>query len=209
MTRYATIVATGRYVPEIEVTNDMLRERFKHIPDFVDKMEASSGIKTRWHAPETWATSDVALPAAKLALERAGKKPEEVDLIILGTDSPDYITPATSVVPALRFPRAFPPPRESSPPIQGSRRYSLSASISCTNSRPLPIPWSSSMAMARVRLCSNPQLRRALSLPLFAPTAPITTIGESIPEALSSRRPKSRLRRGAPRARSRTAILRS
>jgi len=48
MTRYATIVATGRYVPEIEVTNDMLRERFKHIPEFVDKMEASSGIKTRW-----------------------------------------------------------------------------------------------------------------------------------------------------------------
>ena len=40
MTRYATIAATGRYVPEIEVTNDMLRERFKHIPDFVDKMEA-------------------------------------------------------------------------------------------------------------------------------------------------------------------------
>src|ERR1035437_8396989 len=98
MTRYATIVATARYVPEIEVTNDTLRERFKHIPDFVDKMEASSGIKTRWHAPETWATSDVALPAAKLALERAGRKPEDVDLIILGTYSPDYITPATSVV---------------------------------------------------------------------------------------------------------------
>ena len=99
MTRYATIVSTGRYVPEIEVTNDMLRERFKAtLPEFVDKMEASSGIKTRWHAPENWATSDVALPAAKLALERAGKKPEDVDLIILGTDSPDYITPATSVV---------------------------------------------------------------------------------------------------------------
>jgi 3-oxoacyl-[acyl-carrier-protein] synthase-3 len=62
MTRYATIVATGRYVPEIEVTNDMLRERFKHIPDFVDKMEATSGIKTRWHAPENWATSDVPCP---------------------------------------------------------------------------------------------------------------------------------------------------
>src|SRR5208282_2205938 len=99
MTRYATIAATGRYVPEIEVTNDMLRERFKStIPDFVDKMEASSGIKRRWHAPENWATSDVALPAAQVALERAGKKPDEVDLIILGTDSPDYITPATSVV---------------------------------------------------------------------------------------------------------------
>jgi 3-oxoacyl-[acyl-carrier-protein] synthase III len=98
MTRYATIVATGRYVPDKEVSNDVLRERFKHIREFVDKMEASSGIKTRWHAPDNWATSDVALPAARLAVERAGKKPEDIDLIILGTDSPDYITPATSVV---------------------------------------------------------------------------------------------------------------
>jgi 3-oxoacyl-[acyl-carrier-protein] synthase-3 len=38
------------------------------------------------------------LPAAKEALKRAGRKPEDVDLIILGTTSPDYITPATSVV---------------------------------------------------------------------------------------------------------------
>jgi len=98
MTRYASITATGRFLPEIEIHNDLLRKRFAHIPDFVDKMEASSGIRCRWHAPEDWATSDVALPAARQALERAGKKPEDVDLIILGTDSPDYITPATSVV---------------------------------------------------------------------------------------------------------------
>jgi 3-oxoacyl-[acyl-carrier-protein] synthase-3 len=98
MTRYATIVATGRYIPDIEVSNDALRERFAHIPDFVDKMEESSSIRTRWHAPDDWCTSDIALPAAQQALEKAGRKPEEVDLIILGTDSPDYITPATSVV---------------------------------------------------------------------------------------------------------------
>jgi 3-oxoacyl-[acyl-carrier-protein] synthase-3 len=98
MTRYASIVSTGRFLPEIEVSNDELRRRFAHLPEFVDKMEASSGIRSRWHAPDTWATSDVALPAARQALERAGRKPEDVDLIILGTDSPDYITPATSVV---------------------------------------------------------------------------------------------------------------
>jgi 3-oxoacyl-[acyl-carrier-protein] synthase-3 len=98
MNRYATIVSTGRFVPEIEVSNDKLRERFPQFPDFVAKMEASSGIRTRWHAPEDWVTSDVALPAARQALERAGRTPEEVDLLILGTDSPDYITPATSVV---------------------------------------------------------------------------------------------------------------
>ena len=96
--RHAVIVSTGRYLPEIEVTNDELRKRFAHIPDFVDKMEESTGIRSRWWAPDDWSTSDVALPAARQALERAGKHPREVDLVILGTDSPDYITPATSTV---------------------------------------------------------------------------------------------------------------
>ena len=98
MARHATIRATGMFLPPVEVHNNLLRERFAHLPEFVDKMEASSGIRCRWHAPEDWATSDVALPAARQALERAGVAPGEVDLIILGTDSPDYITPATSVV---------------------------------------------------------------------------------------------------------------
>ncbi len=98
MSRCAAITATGRYLPEVEVSNDLLRKRFAHLPEFVDKMEASSGIRCRWHAPEDWATSDVALPAAREALERAGKSPEDVDLVIFGTDSPDYVTPATSVV---------------------------------------------------------------------------------------------------------------
>ncbi|HEX9160266.1 MAG TPA: ketoacyl-ACP synthase III [Thermoanaerobaculia bacterium] len=96
---YANIVSTGAYLPEIEVTNDMLRARFDaEVPDFVDKMEASSGITRRWYAPEDWAASDLALRAARQTLERAGKTPDDLDLIILGTDSPDYITPATSVV---------------------------------------------------------------------------------------------------------------
>jgi 3-oxoacyl-[acyl-carrier-protein] synthase-3 len=96
---HANIVSTGSFLPEIEVTNDMLRARFNATaPEFVDKMEASSGIRSRWYAPEDWAASDLAVCAARIALERAHKKPEDVDLIIVGTDSPDYITPATSVV---------------------------------------------------------------------------------------------------------------
>ncbi len=99
MPRYGTILSTGRYLPEIEVSNATLRQRFeKSVPGFVDKMEEATAIRTRWYAPESWSTSDLALPAARQALERAGRKPEDVDLIILGTDSPDYITPATSVV---------------------------------------------------------------------------------------------------------------
>lgn len=96
---FATIVSTGCYLPDIEITNDSLRERFNGAaPEFVDKMEASSGILTRWYAPEDWAASDLAVRAARQALERAGKSPEDVDMILVGTDSPDFITPATSVI---------------------------------------------------------------------------------------------------------------
>ena len=96
---HANIVSTGSYVPEIEVTNDDLRARFDAAaPEFVDKMEASSGILTRWWAPDDVVTSDLAVRAARIALERAGKTAEDVDLLIVGTDSPDYITPATSVI---------------------------------------------------------------------------------------------------------------
>jgi len=96
---YATIVATGCYLPEIEISNDTLRARFNGAaPEFVDKMEASSGILTRWYAPEDWATSDLAVRASRQALARAGKTADDIDMILVGTDSPDFITPATSVI---------------------------------------------------------------------------------------------------------------
>jgi len=98
MSRFASISATGRYLPEREISNDALKERFPDSAEFISKMGVSTGIQRRWWAPEDWTTSDLALPACRQALERAGKKPEEIDLIILGTDSPDFITPATSVV---------------------------------------------------------------------------------------------------------------
>jgi 3-oxoacyl-[acyl-carrier-protein] synthase-3 len=98
MTRFAQITATGRYLPEREVSNDELRRRFAHLPDFVDRMEESTGIRKRWYAPDDWAASDLAVRAAAQAIERAGRSPEEVDLLIVGTDSPDFLTPATSVV---------------------------------------------------------------------------------------------------------------
>lgn len=95
MTRYATLIATGAYVPPIERTNAQMREKFGEV---IDKWENSSGIKTRWYAPNEWATSDLAVEAARNALKDAGLQPADLDMILLGTDSPDYITPATSVV---------------------------------------------------------------------------------------------------------------
>jgi 3-oxoacyl-[acyl-carrier-protein] synthase III len=102
VTRYGTIVGTGRYVPEIEVSNAELKARMAAIDpklgDVVDAFYDSTGIKRRWHAPRDWATSDVALPAAQKAIEAAGIRAEDLDMILLGTDTPDYVTPATSVV---------------------------------------------------------------------------------------------------------------
>lgn len=96
---FNAIRSTGMYVPEIEIPNAVMRERFAATsPEFVDKTEGVSGIRTRFYAPDDWATSDLAVRAANQALDRAGVKAEDVDLIVLGTDSPDYITPATSVV---------------------------------------------------------------------------------------------------------------
>jgi 3-oxoacyl-[acyl-carrier-protein] synthase-3 len=102
MTRFATIIGTGRYVPEIEMTNEALKERVSaadpELANVVDAFEERSGIRSRWYAPRDWAASDIALPAAQKALEAAGIGPEQVDMILLGTDTPDYITPATSTV---------------------------------------------------------------------------------------------------------------
>jgi 3-oxoacyl-[acyl-carrier-protein] synthase-3 len=97
--RTARLVSTGSYLPPIEVTNDQLRARFATAaPEFVDKMEAGSGIRSRWYARDDQRTSDLAVEAARQALDRAGLRATEVDLIVLGTDSPDFITPATSTV---------------------------------------------------------------------------------------------------------------
>jgi 3-oxoacyl-[acyl-carrier-protein] synthase-3 len=95
MTRNATIIASGCYVPPIERSNAAMRERFGEV---IDKFQASSSIKTRWYAPDDWATSDLAVEAGKAALQDAGLQAADLDMILLGTDSPDYITPATSVV---------------------------------------------------------------------------------------------------------------
>ncbi len=95
MPRYATIISSGCYIPPIERTNASLREKFGEV---IDKFGASTGIQTRWYAPEDWATSDLAAEAARAALQEAGLQPTDLDMILLGTDSPDYITPATSVV---------------------------------------------------------------------------------------------------------------
>src|SRR6478735_8864528 len=100
MARIAQIVSTARYLFEHAVTNAKLTEHFTVLgrPTVIDRLANSTGILQRFYAPDGLATSDLGVPAAKEALKRAGRKPEDVNLIIVGTTSPDYVTPDTSVV---------------------------------------------------------------------------------------------------------------
>jgi 3-oxoacyl-[acyl-carrier-protein] synthase-3 len=96
MTRYAAIAGTGRYVPEKELTNQQL-EAIVGQP-FHDWLVKNVGIESRHVMADHERTSDLAVNAAKQAMERAGIGPKDLDLIIVATDTPDYLSPATAAV---------------------------------------------------------------------------------------------------------------
>ena len=78
-------ISRPRDLPERAVTNAELTTRFAALgnPTVVGKLAASTGVTRRFYVPDDWVTSGLALPAAKEALKRAGRKPENVDLIIV------------------------------------------------------------------------------------------------------------------------------
>src|ERR1700734_522729 len=90
MSRIAQIVSTARYLPEHVITNAELTARFTALgkPTVIDRLAARTGITQRFYVSDDWVTSDPAVPAAKEALKRAGRKPEEVALIIPGPTCP-------------------------------------------------------------------------------------------------------------------------
>ena len=93
--RYARIVSTGRYVPERVMTN----AEFGPLVGDVDAwLKEKVGIVERHVAAADEATSDMCAVAARQALERADLAPTDVDLIVLGTDTPDFISPATATI---------------------------------------------------------------------------------------------------------------
>jgi len=98
---YAKIVGTGSYVPERVLTNDDLSRMLgENINDFVSNIV---GINERHICAENESTADLATAASRSALEAANVAPEDLDLIILATDTPEYLSPATSVVVQKRL----------------------------------------------------------------------------------------------------------
>ncbi len=91
--RNVGIIGTGSYVPEKILTNKDLENMMDTSDEWIT---TRTGIKERRIAREDESTSDMSYEAALKALEDAGVKPEELDLIIVASVTPDMAFPATA-----------------------------------------------------------------------------------------------------------------
>ncbi len=91
----AQIVGVGAYAPERILTNAELEKMVDTSDEWIRQR---TGIRERRVAAAHEAPSDLALPAARQALERAGVTAEEIDLIVVGTTVGDMHFPTTGNV---------------------------------------------------------------------------------------------------------------
>lgn len=88
------VLGLGSYLPETIVDNDQLASAGFDSEWIIQR----TGIRERRHAPSHLATSDLATEAARRALDRAGRKAEEIDLIVMATMTPDMQCPSTACI---------------------------------------------------------------------------------------------------------------
>src|SRR5436309_10280076 len=91
--RGVRVLATGSYVPDSVVTNEHLHARLGFDSDWIVKR---TGILERRHALPHQATSDLCVEASQRCVANAGINPKEIDLIVLGTFTPDMSFPSTA-----------------------------------------------------------------------------------------------------------------
>ncbi len=87
------LLAAGSYLPERIVTNAELAKRIATSDEWIGQR---TGIRQRHVAAEGELTSDLALAAARQALDHAGLRAADIDLLILATTTPDHTFPATA-----------------------------------------------------------------------------------------------------------------
>ncbi|MBI2399431.1 MAG: ketoacyl-ACP synthase III [Xanthomonadales bacterium] len=90
---HSRIVGTGSYLPEKVLTNADLEKMVDTNDEWIRER---TGIRQRHVAAEGQTTSDLAVEAAKRAMEAAGVTAAEIDLLIVGTTTPDIIFPSTA-----------------------------------------------------------------------------------------------------------------
>ncbi len=97
---YSKIAGTGRYLPERVMTNADLEEIVETTDEWI---RTRTGVERRHVAAEDETTSSLCVEAAKFAIEAAAVRPEDIDLIVIGTTTPDLVFPniATLVQQAL------------------------------------------------------------------------------------------------------------
>ncbi|HEY1392235.1 MAG TPA: beta-ketoacyl-ACP synthase III [Methylibium sp.] len=98
MPRYSRITGTGSYLPPKRVTNEELAAELaqRGIETSDQWIVERTGIRARHFAAPDVTSSDLAAAAARQALEAAGRKAEEIDLILVATSTPDMIFPSAA-----------------------------------------------------------------------------------------------------------------
>jgi len=90
---YARIVGTGGYLPEKVLTNADLEQLIDTTADWIVER---TGVEERHIAAPDETTCDLAERASRRALEAAGLEPGAIDLIVLGTTTPDHVFPSVA-----------------------------------------------------------------------------------------------------------------
>lgn len=96
MRRRARIMGTGMYVPPTLVTNEQLSARLgKPLPETIEK---NLGIRQHYVTGDFLSAADLGVEAARAALADAGIDAAAIDLVIVTTDTPEYMSPPTASV---------------------------------------------------------------------------------------------------------------
>ena len=98
--KFSRITGTGSHLPKARFSNADLAARLAAdgVETSDDWIVERTGIRARHFADEGQLSSDLAVIAARHALEAAGRQPDEIDLIIVATSTPDMIFPSTACI---------------------------------------------------------------------------------------------------------------
>jgi 3-oxoacyl-[acyl-carrier-protein] synthase-3 len=98
--RYSRITGTGSHLPPRRLSNDLMVRMLagRGIETSDEWIVERTGIRARHFAEDGVSAGDLALHAARHALEAAGRKADEIDLIIVATSTPDMVFPSTACI---------------------------------------------------------------------------------------------------------------